>query len=105
MDRPVIIDKGTGVVFNCAKIEGSTTLTACEEFCPRHSHCDTVAMANDVLANDYSKGLIELIKSANCLNYAEFVNLLYDIGCLAGKETEMARIVEALDEIDSSPGY
>lgn len=49
--------------------------------------------------------MIELIKSANCLNYAEFVNLLYDIGCLAGKETEMARIVEALDEIDSSPGY
>ena len=38
MDRPVIIDKGTDVVFNCAKIEGSTTLTACEEFWPRHRH-------------------------------------------------------------------
>lgn len=105
MDRPVIIDEGTDVVFNCGMINGSTTLTACEELCPRHSHCDTVALANDVLAKDCAKGLMELIKSANCINYAEFVNLLYDIGSLAGKEIEMERIVEALDEIDSSPGY
>lgn len=50
-------------------------------------------------------GLEELIKKANCKDYAEFVIFLYDIGALACKESEMERIVEALDEVYSSPGY
>lgn len=50
-------------------------------------------------------GLEELIRKANCKDYAEFVIFLYDIGALACKEGEMERIVEALDEIDSSEGY
>ena len=110
MDKPLIIDNGKDIAFYCARIEGKTTLTACEELCPRHSSCDTVGMANDELAL-YEKaektgyGLEELIKKANCKDYAEFVIFLYDIGALACKESEMERIVEALDEIDSSNGY
>lgn len=105
MDRPSIIDEGRDIVFNCGMLEGCTTLTACEYFCPKYSSCDTAAMADDELKAGCAKGLLELIKTANCLNYAEFVNLLYDIGNLAGRESEMERIVEALDEIDSSEGY
>lgn len=110
MDRPLILDNGKDIAFYCAMLEGKTTLTACEELCPRHSSCDTVAMANDELAS-YGRsvktgyGLEELIRKANCKDYAEFVIFLYDIGTLACKEAEMERIVEALDEIDSSPGY
>lgn len=66
--------------------------------------------ANDELvlyeeAEKTGYGLEELIRKTNCKDYAEFVILLYDIGSLAGREGEMERIVEALDEIDSSPGY
>lgn len=110
MDNPLILDNGEDIAFYCARLEGKTTLTACEEFCPRYSSCDTVAMANDELAS-YGRsvktgyGLEELIRKANCKDYAEFVIFLYDIGTLACKEAEMERIVEALDEIDSSPGY
>ena len=105
MNRPSIIDKGRDIVFNCGMLEGCTTLTACEYFCPKYSSCDTAALADDVLKKDCSKGLLELIKTANCLNYAEFVNLLYDIGNLADKTNEIEDIVKALDEIDSSNGY
>lgn len=110
MDRPLILDNGKDVIFHCASLEGKTTLTACEELCPRYSSCDTAAMANDELAL-YEKaektgyGLEELIRKANCKDYAEFVILLYDIGALACKESEMEQIVEALDEIDSSECY
>lgn len=110
MDRPLILDNGKDIAFYCARIEGKTTLTACEKLCPRHSSCDTAAMANDELAS-YERsektgyGLEELIRKANCKDYADFVIFLYDIGSLAGKEIEMERIVEGLDEIDSSPGY
>lgn len=110
MDNPLILDNGKDIAFYCARLEGKTTLTACEELCPRYSSCDTTGAANDELAL-YEKaeqtgyGLEELIKKTNCKNYAEFVILLYDIGALAGREGEMERIVEALDEIDSSPGY
>ena len=110
MDRPLILDNSKDVAFYCARIEGKSTLTACEEFCPRYSSCDTAAMANDELAlyekaENTGYGLEELIRKTNCKNYAEFVILLYDIGNLAGRETEMEIIVEALDEIDSSEGY
>ena len=44
-------------------------------------------------------------RKANCKDYAEFVIFLYDIGALACKESEMERIVEALDEIDSGREY
>ena len=97
MDIPHILDNGKDIAFYCARLEGKTTLTA----------CDTVAIANDELAS-YERsektgyGLEELIRKANCKNYAEFVIFLYDIGALACKESEMERIVEALDEIDSS---
>ena len=110
MDKPLIMDNGKDIAFYCARLEGKTTLTACEELCPRHTSCDTVAIANDELAL-YEKaektgyGLEELIRKANCKDYAEFVIFLYDIGGLACKESEMERIVEALDEIDSSEGY
>ena len=110
MDKPLIMDNGKDIAFYCARLEGKTTLTACEELCPRHTSCDTVAIANDELAL-YEKaektgyGLDELIRKTNCKDYAEFVILLYDIGNLAGRESEMERIVEALDEIDSSEGY
>ena len=110
MDNPLILDNGKDIVFYCAKLEGKTTLTACEEFCERYSSCDNAGAANDELAL-YEKaeqtgyGLEELIKKANCKDYAEFVILLYDIGALACKEGEMERIVEALDDIDSSPDY
>ena len=50
MNRPSIIDKGRDIVFNCGMLEGCTTLTACEYFCPKYSSCDTIAMANDELA-------------------------------------------------------
>lgn len=110
MDKPLILDNGKDIGFYCAMIEGNTTLTACEELCQRHSSCDTVAMANDELvlyekAEKTGYGLEELIRKANCKDYAEFVIFLYDIGALACKEGEMERIVEALDEIDSSNGY
>lgn len=110
MDRPHILDDGKDIAFYCAGLEGKTTLTACEELCPRYSSCDTAGAANDELAL-YEKaektgyGLEELIRKTNCKNYAEFVILLYNIGSLAGREGEMERIVEALDEIDSSLGY
>lgn len=110
MDRPHILDDGKDIAFYCAGLEGKTTLTACEEFCQRYSSCDNAGAANDELAL-YEKaeqtgyGLEELIKKANCKDYAEFVILLYDIGALACKEGEMERIVEALDDIDSSPDY
>ena len=110
MDKPHILDNGKDIAFYCARLEGKTTLTACEELCQRYSSCDTAGMANDELAL-YEKaektgyGLEELIRKANCKDYAEFVIFLYDIGALAYKEDEMERIVEALDEIDSSPGY
>lgn len=45
MDIPHILDNGKDIAFYCARLEGKTTLTACEELCPRHSSCDTVAMA------------------------------------------------------------
>lgn len=51
MDRPLILDNGKDIAFYCARIEGKTTLTACEKLCPRHSSCDTAAMANDELAS------------------------------------------------------
>lgn len=35
MDNPLILDNGKDIVFYCAKLEGKTTLTACEEFCQR----------------------------------------------------------------------
>lgn len=79
-------------------------------FANGYSSCDNAGAANDELAL-YEKaeqtgyGLEELIKKANCKDYAEFVILLYDIGALACKEGEMERIVEALDDIDSSPDY
>ena len=110
MDKPLIIDNGKDIAFYCARLEGKTTLTACEELCQRYSSCDTAGMANDELAS-YERsektgyGLEELIQKANCKDYAEFVIFLYDIGSLACKEGEMERIVEALDEIDSSNGY
>lgn len=109
MDNPLILDKGKDIAFYCAGLEGKTTLTACEQFCQRYSGCDTVAMANDELAayetiGKTGYGLEEIIRKANCKDYAEFVNLLYETGCLAGREAEMERIVEALDEIDSSTG-
>lgn len=110
MDNPLILDNGKDMAFYCARLEGKTTLSACEELCQRHSSCDTVAMANDELAL-YEKaektgyGLEELIRKANCKDYAEFVIFLYDIGALACKESEMERIVEALDEVYSSEGY
>ena len=44
-------------------------------------------------------------EAKNCKDYAEFVIFLYDIGALACKESEMERIVEALDEIDSGREY
>lgn len=44
-----VIDEGKDVCFHCGMIEGYTTLTACENMCPRYYYCDTVAMANDVL--------------------------------------------------------
>lgn len=50
-------------------------------------------------------GLEELIKKANCKDYGELVTLLYDIGAVACKQSEMEKIVEALDEVYSSPGY
>ena len=110
MDRPLILDNGKDIAFYCAKLDGKTTLTACEKFCPRYSSCDTAGMANDELAsyetigkNGY--GLEEIIKKANCKDYDEFVILFYDIGALACKEGEMEQIVEALDDIDSSPDY
>lgn len=92
MDIPHILDNGKDIAFYCARLEGKTTLTACEELCPRHSSCDTAGMANDELAS-YERsektgyGLEELIRKANC------------------KESEMERIVEALDEIDSGREY
>lgn len=49
MDRPLILDNGKDVIFHSASLEGKTTLTACEELCPRYSSCDTAAMANDEL--------------------------------------------------------
>ena len=85
MDIPHILDNGKDIAFYCARLEGKTTLTACEELCPRHSSCDTAGMANDELAS-YERsektgyGLEELIRKANCKNYAEFVIFLYDIG-------------------------
>lgn len=110
MDIPHILDNGKDIAFYCARLEGKNTLTACEELCPRHSSCDTAGMANDELAS-YERsektgyGLEELIRKANCKDYAEFVIFLYDIGALACKESEMERIVEALDEIDSGREY
>lgn len=103
--NPIVLDEGEEVTFYCAGIEGRTTLTACEEFCPRYSSCDTAGMANNVLAGYNAKGLLEIIEAAGCSNYAELVNLLYEIGTLADKQCEMGRIIEALDEIDSTPGY
>ena len=47
MDKLLIIDNGKDIAFYCARLEGKTPLTACEELCPRHTSCDTVAMAND----------------------------------------------------------
>ena len=110
MENPLILDNGMDIAFYCARLEGKTTLTACEELCPRYSSCDTAGMANDELAryetaDKTGYGLKEIIKKANCKDYAEFVSLLYDIGTLACKAGEMEHIVEALDEIDSSPGY
>lgn len=110
MDNPLILDNGKDIAFYCARLEGKTTLTACEQLCPRYSSCDTAGMANDELARYETAektgyGLEEIIKKANCKDYAEFVSLLYDIGTLACKESEMETIVEALDEIDSSEGY
>lgn len=110
MDKPLIIDNGKDIAFYCARLECKTTLTACEELCQQHSSCDTVAMANDELvlyekAEKTGYGLEELIRKANCKDYAEFVIFLYDIGSLACKEGEMEGIVEALDEIDSGREY
>ncbi len=110
MDNPLILDNGKDITFYCARLEGKTILTACETLCPRYSSCDTAAMANDELAayeaaEKTGYGLTEIIRKANCKDYAEFVNLLYGIGNLAGRESEMERIVEALDEIDSSYSY
>lgn len=51
MDIPHILDNGKDIAFYCARLEGKTTLTACEELCPRHSSCDTAGMANDELAS------------------------------------------------------
>lgn len=110
MDNPLILDNGKDIAYYCARLEGKTTLTACEEFCPRYSSCDTAGAANDELAGYETAektgyGLQEIIRKTGCKDYAEFVILLYDIGALACKESEMERIVEALDEIDSSEGY
>lgn len=110
MFNPLVLDAGKDITFYCGGIDGRTTLTACEEFCPKYSSCDTAGMATDELAS-YERsektgyGLEELIRKANCKDYAEFVIFLYDIGALACKESEMERIVEALDEIDSGREY
>lgn len=110
MDKPLILDNGTDITFHCGMLDGKTTLTACEQLCPRYSSCDTAGAANDELARYETAektgyGLEEIISKAHCRNYAELVSLLYEIGTLACKESEMERIVEALDEIDSSEGY
>ena len=49
MDKPLILDNGKDIAFYCARLEGKTTLTACEELCQRYSSCDTACMANDEL--------------------------------------------------------
>lgn len=105
MYRPLILDNGEDIAFHCGMLEGRTTLTACEEFCPEYSSCDTAGIANDELAKHCARGLLEIIKAAGCINYGEFVSLLYEIGALACKQNEMEKVVEALDEVYSSPGY
>lgn len=71
MFNPLVLDAGKDITFYCGGIDGRTTLTACEEFCPKYSSCDTAGMANDELAS-YERsektgyGLEELIRKANC---------------------------------------
>lgn len=45
----VVVDKGQDIVFFCPCLQGRTTLSACEQLCPRHTSCNRVAQANDVL--------------------------------------------------------
>ena len=63
MFNPLVLDAGKDITFYCGGIDGRTTLTACEEFCPKYSSCDTAGMANDELAKHY--GLEEIIKYIN----------------------------------------
>ena len=41
MFNPLVLDAGKDITFYCGGIDGRTTLTACEEFCPKYSSCDT----------------------------------------------------------------
>ena len=50
-----IIDNAKDVCFWCARLNGHTTLTACEILCQRYSSCDTAAAANDKLV-EYEQG-------------------------------------------------
>lgn len=51
MFNPLVLDAGKDITFYCGGIDDRTTLTACEEFCPKYSSCDTAGMANDELAS------------------------------------------------------
>lgn len=90
--------------FTAQELRAGQRLQPARNFAPGTAG-DTAGMANDVLAGYNAKGLLEIIEAAGCSNYAELVNLLYEIGTLADKQCEMGRIIEALDEIDSTPGY
>lgn len=56
-DDYIIIDdpERLDVCFRCGAINGRTTLSACENFCNKHTGCYTVAEANDVLVEYESK--------------------------------------------------
>lgn len=56
-----ILDCEKDICFDCPVIQGKTTLTACENLCERHSSCDRVGKANDLLAN-YETALIGYFK-------------------------------------------
>lgn len=103
MFNPLVLDAGKDITFYCGGIDGRTTLTACEEFCPKYSSCDTAGMANDELAKHY--GLEEIIKSVQCTDYGELVTMLYRIADITGNYDEIEKIVETLDEIDSGREY
>ena len=47
----LVVDKGKDVMLFCPCLQGRTTLSACEQLCPRHSSCDRVAQANDLLTH------------------------------------------------------
>lgn len=49
VDTPIIIYEGEyeGLLY-CARIQGYTTMTACEKMCPHHSSCDNIADMDDI---------------------------------------------------------